>query len=365
MTDLYNDNHLCSFGGRVLNEETDMITIDGSFGEGGGQILRTALGLSLVTGKPFSIHHIRAGRKKPGLMRQHLTALSAATEIGQARVSGNSLGSTAFTFEPGPILPGSYRFSIGSAGSCTLVLQTILPALILADGPSDIILEGGTHNPFAPPFDFLAHSFLPLIRRMGPAMEAVLEKPGFYPAGGGRFHTKVTPASHLNRLDLIERGPEIRRTAMAAVANLPMSIARRELAVVKEKLSLADVDLRVEEVRNAAGPGNVLAITIENEHVTNVFTGFGEKGVSSERVAKSCSLGTMEFLASSAAVERHLADQLLIPMALSGGGSFSTLSPSGHTTTNIEIIKLFLDVDITVVASNTEPDVYTISIQSK
>jgi RNA 3'-terminal phosphate cyclase (ATP) len=164
-----------------------MITIDGSYGEGGGQILRTSLALSLVTGKPFSINNIRAGRKKPGLMRQHLTAVNAAAEIGSAAIKGNRIGSQEFTFEPEMIKPGNFHFAIGSAGSCTLVFQTILPALIIAGGPSEIILEGGTHNPFAPPFDFLAKAFLPVINRMGPKVDAVLEKPGFYPAGGGRF----------------------------------------------------------------------------------------------------------------------------------------------------------------------------------
>ncbi len=160
-----------------------MITIDGSYGEGGGQILRTSLALSLVTGKPFSIRNIRAGRKKPGLMRQHLTAVNAAAEIGQAAIEGNRIGSQAFTFEPEMIKPGNFHFAIGSAGSCTLVFQTILPALLTAGEPSEIILEGGTHNPFAPPFDFLEKAFLPVINRMGPKVAAVLEKPGFYPAG--------------------------------------------------------------------------------------------------------------------------------------------------------------------------------------
>ena len=161
-----------------------MITIDGSYGEGGGQILRTSLALSLVTGKPFSIHNIRAGRKNPGLMRQHLTAVNAAAEIGKAAIKGNSIGSQAFTFNPETIKSGNFHFAIGSAGSCTLVFQTVLPALMISGGPSEIILEGGTHNPFAPPYDFLEKAFLPVINRMGPRVDAVLEKPGFYPAGG-------------------------------------------------------------------------------------------------------------------------------------------------------------------------------------
>src|ERR1700722_15265155 len=161
-----------------------MIEIDGSFGEGGGQVLRTALSLSLVTGQPFRIDNIRAGREKPGLLRQHLTAVLAAAEIGGATVEGATLGSTALTFSPGKVKPGEYRFAVGTAGSGTLVFQTILPALMLASAPSRITIEGGTHNHAAPPFDFLARTFVPLVERMGPKIRLQFERYGFYTAGG-------------------------------------------------------------------------------------------------------------------------------------------------------------------------------------
>jgi RNA 3'-terminal phosphate cyclase (ATP) len=324
-----------------------MITIDGSYGEGGGQILRTSLSLSLVTGKPFSIHNIRAGRKKPGLMRQHLTAVNAAAEIGQAVIEGNRIGSQAFTFEPEMIKPGNYHFAIGSAGSCTLVFQTILPALLMAGEPSEILLEGGTHNPFAPPFDFLEKAFLPVIRRMGVQVEAVLEKPGFYPAGGGRFKVSINPAG-LNRIDLLERGNIIHKTARAAVAKLPVKIANRELKVIREKLEWGRELLNAVNVENSQGPGNILTIDIESDNITEVFTGFGEKGVSAEKVAKRAVKAVQEYLALNVPVGRYLADQLLIPMALASGGKFRTLSPTQHTTTNAEIIKKFIDVDIAI-----------------
>jgi len=324
-----------------------MVTIDGLFGEGGGQILRTSLALSLVTGKPFSIHNIRAGRKKPGLMRQHLTAVNAAVEIGQAAIKGNRIGSQAFTFEPEMIKPGKFHFAIGSAGSCTLVFQTILPALLMAGEPSEIILEGGTHNPFAPPFDFLEKAFLPVINRMGPQVDAVLEKPGFYPAGGGRFKVSISPAV-LNRIDLLERGNIIHKTARASVANLPVKIANRELKVIREKLEWGRELLKAVNVENSQGPGNILTIEIESDNITEVFTGFGEKGVSAEKVAKRTVKAVQEYLALNVPVGRYLADQLLIPMALAGGGKFRTLSPTQHTTTNAEIIKKFIDVDIAI-----------------
>src|SRR5262245_55571056 len=186
-----------------------MITIDGSFGEGGGQILRTSLALSLVTGKPFRIENIRAGRKNPGLLRQHLTAVNAAASIGQAEITGASIGSTLLTIAPSKITHGNYHFAVGTAGSSTLVLQTVLPALLIADGPTRLTIEGGTHNPFAPPFDFLARAFLPLLTRMGVNVNANLDRYGFYPAGGGRIEITISPTGKLLPLVLESRG-EIR-----------------------------------------------------------------------------------------------------------------------------------------------------------
>jgi len=325
-----------------------MITIDGSQGEGGGQILRSALALSLVTGKPFRIGNIRAGRKKPGLMRQHLTAVNAAVEVGAAQVSGNAIGSRELAFKPTALRSGGYHFAVGTAGSCTLVLQTVLPALIVADGPSEILLEGGTHNPAAPPFDFLAGAFLPILNRMGPTVEAVLERPGFYPAGGGRIRVKVTPSRKLAPLHLLQRGRLLAQTARATVARLPRSIAEREIAVVREKLAWEEDCLSVREVPDSSGPGNVLVISVTSEHVTEIFTGFGELGVSAETVAGRTVKETREYLASGVPVGRHLADQLLLPCALAGGGAFSTLSPTAHTLTNIQVLRLFLDLDVKV-----------------
>src|SRR6266496_1045455 len=183
-----------------------MIAIDGSEGEGGGQILRAALALSLVTGQAFRMERIRAKRQKPGLLRQHLTAVEAARTVGCAEVSGAAMNSQTLEFRPVAVTPGNYRFAVGTAGSATLVLQTILPPLLAANGTSTLTLEGGTHNPFAPPFDFLAHCFVPLIRRMGPTIELELRRPGFFPAGGGKFLARIEPAKKLSRLVLLDRG---------------------------------------------------------------------------------------------------------------------------------------------------------------
>lgn len=323
-----------------------MITIDGSIGEGGGQILRTSLALSLITGKPFRIEKIRAGRRNPGLLRQHLTSVKAAEEIGRAEISGASLGSAQLTFKPGKTTAGEYHFAIGTAGSTTLVLQTVLPALMLAEGPSKLTLEGGTHNPFAPPFDFLEKAFLPLLERMGVKVQAKLINYGFYPAGGGKLEVTINGADKLNRIDLTERGRVKRRQAKAVLCHLPRNIAERELNIVQKKLSWPKKWHAVETPDNSIAPGNFISLEIECEHVTEVFTGFGERNVSAESVADQAALAARRYLASEAAVGEYLADQLLLPMALAGRGSFTTLPPSRHTMTNLEIIKKFLDIPI-------------------
>lgn len=322
------------------------IEIDGSRGEGGGQVLRSALALSLVTGTPFRMTNVRAGRKRPGLMRQHLTAALAAAEVGGAKVTGADIGSRELSFSPGPVRAGDYRFSVGTAGSATLVFQTVFPALALASGRSAVVVEGGTHNPMAPPFDFLARAFLPLVARMGPRATAVLERPGFYPAGGGRFRVEIEPASAFGRLELPERGAIAERRATAVVALLSRSIAERELKVVREKLNWAPECARIEHVQEAVGPGNAVTVDVVSEHLTEVFTGFGERGVSAERVGADLAGDVAEYLAAGVPVGRHLADQLLLPMALGGGGSFRTLAPSNHTRTHADLLRAFLGAEV-------------------
>lgn len=322
-----------------------MITIDGSFGEGGGQILRTSLALSLVTGKPFCIEKIRAGRKKPGLLRQHLTAVRAAGEIGRARIEGAELGSGRLTFVPDAVRPGEYHFAVGTAGSATLVLQTVLPALMLAGGPSQLRLEGGTHNTYAPPLDFLEKAFLPVLRRMGPEVEVTLERFGFYPAGGGCFTVNIRPQRELRPVDLLERGRALRHAACGIVARLPLHIAQREVETIRRRMSWSDDCVAAREV-DSPGPGNVVFLEIHSEHVSEVFTGFGRKGVPAEKVAAEAIREARRYLEAGVPVGEHLADQLLIPMALAGGGSFRTLPPTDHTKTNIETLRHFLDVQV-------------------
>lgn len=332
-----------------------MLTIDGSQGEGGGQILRTSLALALVTGTPFRIERIRANRDKPGLLRQHLTAVRAAAEVGAAEVAGAHLGSCELTFTPdtrgaNALRGGDYKFAIGTAGSTTLVFQTVLPALALAAGASTVRLEGGTHNDHAPTYDFLARAFLPLVARMGVRGDAELVRHGFYPAGGGAINFRVEPAPKFQPLTLDARGSVVRREACAVVANLDRSIAARELAVIKASLDLDDAETRIEHVMDSISPGNYVAVEIESEHVTELFTATGARGVSAELVAEEAAAAARAYIdTEGAAVGTHLADQLLVPLALAGRGSFTTLAPlSSHTVTNIETIKKFLDIRISV-----------------
>ena len=239
-------------------------------------------------------------------------------------------------------------YAVGTAGSATLVLQAVLPALITASGPTNLILEGGTHNPFAPPFDFLERSFLPCLRRMGARVEVFLERPGFYPAGGGAFQVTVEPAP-LAPLEILDGGRLLRKTARALIANLPRDVAARELKSVGELLSWDRKALRVEEIEGAAGPGNVLLLEIESENVTEICTGFGERGVPAKAVAKQAVRAARRYLAAGVPVGEYLADQLLLPMALAGGGVFRTLAPSRHLRTNIDVLKAFLDVQVEVI----------------
>lgn len=319
-----------------------MLLLDGSRGEGGGQILRSALALSLVTGTPFRIDQIRAGRPRPGLMRQHLTALQAAAAVGGAEVSGAEVGSRTVIFRPRAVQSGDYAFSVGTAGSATLVLQTVLPALLTASAPSSLILEGGTHNPAAPPFDFLEKAFFPLVERMGPRVRAVLERPGFYPAGGGRMRVTVEPVAKLRPLQLNDRGELVARRLRAVVANLPLAIGRREVSVLAERLGWPGSACQVIEERSAAGPGNVVVVEVESSCVTEVFTGFGEKGVRAEAVATAVADEVLAYLSTDAPVGPHLADQLALIVALAGAGAFRTVAPTPHTRAQIETIRMFL-----------------------
>ncbi len=329
-----------------------MIIIEGSQGEGGGQIVRSSIALSLVTNQAVAIKNIRAGRKVPGLRRQHLTAVRAAQEISQSDIAGAEIGSLELVIHPGTVRAGEYQFDVGTAGSTSLVLQTILPALLQTQEISTIRLSGGTHNPFAPPYDFLDRAYFPLINRMGPQVTAQLIRPGFYPAGGGEVVYTIRPANQLQGLKLLERGKIIDRRVRALVANLPRHIGERECESVARKTGWRKSCFEVEERSDSPGPGNVLLIELRTPQVTEVFTGFGEKGVSAETVAARTLQAARRWIDADVPVGEYLADQLLLPLGLAAvdgqGSAFRTLGPTQHTRTHINVLQAFLPVSIDV-----------------
>ena len=332
------------------------IKIDGFRGEGGGQVLRTALALSVVTGKAFTIDGIRAGRSKPGLMRQHLSCVQAAADVGgDARLQGAHLGSTSLTFEPSPATHGDRTFAIGTAGATALLLQTVLPPLLVTPGRSRLVLEGGTHAAMAPTADFIVRAFAPVLRAMGASIEVSIEQHGFYPAGGGRIVVVVVGGTAWVALSLLDRGPLRSACARALIAHLPAHVGHREVLAVRTalpELSLGRDNVKVIEV-HGHGPGNALLLDLEFEHSTELICAFGARQKSAEAVAAEVVADARIFLDAAVPVGAHLADQLLIPLALgaragSGGGSFCTLALTAHTLTNIDVIRRFLDVDIRV-----------------
>jgi RNA 3'-terminal phosphate cyclase (ATP) len=318
-----------------------MITIDGSEGEGGGQVLRNACALSLVTGEPFTIENVRGGREKPGLMRQHMTAIEAACAIGGAECEGLAMGSSRIVFRPGPVKAGDYTFSVGTAGSTGLVLQTVLMPLALADGPSRLVLEGGTHAAMAPPFEFIERSFLPIVARMGPQVSARLVRHGFYPRGGGRIEIDIEPAP-LRRIDCLDRGAPTGRAAQALVASLPGEIAVRLIKAARKELPDWDEqDFTIRELPAEQGPGVVLMLDAAFERVTEVVCGFGKLGVTAEKLGHTAGKRLAGYIASGAFAGPYLQDQLLLPFALAGGGAFTSVKLSEHTRTAAGVIQRF------------------------
>ncbi|KPF68584.1 RNA 3'-terminal-phosphate cyclase [alpha proteobacterium AAP81b] len=317
-----------------------MIIIDGSEGEGGGQIVRNACALSLVTGLPFRITNVRGKRAKPGLMRQHVTAIEAACAIGNARCEGLAVGSGEIAFTPGTVVPGDYRFAVGTAGSTGLVLQTVLMPLVLAAAPSRLVLEGGTHNMLAPPFEFIAECFLPVLGRMGPRVTARLVRHGFYPRGGGRIEVDIAPAP-LVPINADDRGALVARSGIAMIAGLPHEIADREIAAARKGLDWPGDAFAVHALPESSGPGNILLLTAAFANVSEIVSGFGKLGVPAEQLAFKAAARMAGYLESSAFAGPYLADQLMLPFVLAGGGSFTTVKPSQHCLTAADIVAAF------------------------
>lgn len=318
-----------------------MITIDGSEGEGGGQVLRNACALALITDQPFTIENIRGKRDQPGLMRQHLTAIQAACTIGGNECEGLEIGSSRIVFRPGKVSAGDYSFAVGTAGSTALVLQTILVPLALAEGRSRIVIEGGTHASMAPPFDFIARCFLPVFERMGPRVSAKLTRHGFFPRGGGRIEIDIEPAP-LRRIECVDRGAPTGRGGTVLFAGLPGEIAARIRKAALKALPDWDADAVVlREVPGSQGPGVALMLDAAFENVTEVVSGFGKLGLSAEKIGATAGKRMAGYEASGAFAGPYLQDQLILPFAIAGGGVFSSVKISEHCGTAAQIVEQF------------------------
>lgn len=325
-----------------------MIQIDGSFGEGGGQILRSALTLSLVTGKPVEIKNIRARRRKPGLMPQHLNAVEAAATVGKAEVEGAHLHSQSLTFKPSKICSAEFHFDVGTAGSVPLVLQTIFLPLSFASGSSSITLTGGTHTPWSPCFHYLDWHWLSYMKQIGFDATFELELAGFYPKGGGRMHADVRPAKKLLPLTLTDRGELKSIRGISAIANLADSVGERQRQQALKRLGTLCDDLQIDLVRMPSLFRSTMLLLIANfEKSQACFYGLGAIGKRAERVADEAVDQLRKFLPTDGAIDHHLADQLILP--LSFVPAVSEMRPdriTEHLTTNAEIIKMFLPVSV-------------------
>lgn len=319
-----------------------MLVIDGSLGEGGGQILRTSLSMAMVTGTDIKIENIRAGRAKPGLMRQHLACVKAAQEISSAEVSGAKVGSTSVIFKPGSIKPGAYEFAVGTAGSTMLIFQTVLPALAAVSGETQLKFHGGTHNMMAPSYDFIKQAFAPVMKQMGIEIEMKLQRHGFYPQGGGQWSAVIKSTGRYKPLELIEAGPLKNKELVVTSSHVPDHVAIREMNEVALRCDWSRNDMR-SDVVHSLGSGNIVSLRLFYQHCTEVIESVGKVGVAAERVSRNAINELRRYQVNSAVVGEHLADQLLLPMMIGAGGVFRTLKPSPHVKTNRDVIHLFTE----------------------
>lgn len=338
-----------------------MLEIDGSYGEGGGQILRTALALSCITGKRIHIFNIRKGRKKPGLMQQHLTCIKSAKQISDAKTEGAEFGSQELFFSPKKIRGGDFIFNVaeekGSAGATTLVLQTILPILLFADKPSKVVIKGGTHTNWSPPFHYTEQVLVPTLAQMSINVSLSLKKWGFYPIGKGEIQANIQPVTGIKGVSLVNRGEIKNLRGISVVSGLPRSIAEREKSEAERELKDFTPAIDILEV-NAFSKGNFFFLFSE----TAGFSALGERGKPAETVAQECCKSFLSFYKTNKAIDGHLADQLIIFAALSKEKTvFSTSKISNHLFTNVWVTRKFLDSEISISGESGKPGIVEIN----
>ncbi|MBI1920781.1 MAG: RNA 3'-phosphate cyclase [Geobacter sp.] len=343
-----------------------MVDIDGSYGEGGGQVLRTALSLSCITGRPFRIHNIRKGRQKPGLMPQHLVSVHAAQRIAAAEVAGDFKGSQELSFAPGRVTAGDFNFDIGTAGSVSLVLQTIIPPLLLAGKRSTVTLRGGTHVPFSPCFNYLSEVFAPMLARLCGNIRLSIGSHGFYPKGGGEVRCVIEPTTGFRGLQLTERDPISAISGSSAVARLPLDIAERQRQAALEVLhrELAErVPVAIDLLEaQSHGPGTFIFLRADYGELRTGFTALGARGKPAETVGHEASAELVTHHATGAPVDPHLADQLVLYLAMADSKSeFATSRISLHLLTNLWVAARFLPFGHEVDGELDNPGVVRIS----
>lgn len=325
-----------------------MLEIDGSFGEGGGQILRSSLALSLLTGRAFHLRNVRAGREKPGLQPQHLMSVRAAAAVGQARTAGAALKSTDLVFEPGEVRAGAYHFPIGTAGATGLVLQTVyLPLALRGGAASTVTLEGGTHNDHSPCYHFLDTTWRAYLARLGIRITMEMRRPGFYPRGGGRVDATVVPCPAVKAFTGLRGQHPDRVEGFSAAAGLPDDIAARQARRVMSRLKAAGVKADIPTDHWDGGPGTVVVLTTHADEIPTVFFGLGARGKRAERVADEAVDQLLDYRGREPAVDPHSADQLILPLAFAAGPStFAVSEVTRHLLTNVEVVRLFVDREI-------------------
>lgn len=338
-----------------------MLNIDGSYGEGGGQLLRTSLSLSCLLRLPFRIVNLRLKRPKPGLQPQHLTAVLAAQQIASAQVEGAQLNSTSLSFAPATIIGGHFDFDVSriapSAGSTSLILQTILPPLGFAPDPCTIVLKGGTHVPFSPVFEYIQQVFLPSLASLGVDASIQIRKAGFYPVGGGEIEAKVNPVEALTAPGQVSRGALTEVSCTSLVSRLPISIAQRQMqAMVSSLKSVREVNQQAVLELPSPGPGTCAFALARCEGTLAGFSSLGKRGKPAEQVGAEAAQALNSFLASGADLDLHLADQLLLWLVLSNGRFQARVQQvTQHLLTNLWVIQQFLSARVEILGELGQP----------
>ncbi len=339
-----------------------MIEIDGSFGEGGGQVLRTSLSLSCLLKKPFRILNIRKKRKRPGLMPQHLMGIQSLKLISDARVEGDSAGSTELLFEPKEVKAGDYFFDIGTAGSTSLLLQAILLPLIFAKNKSFLSLKGGTHVPFSPPFHYISQVFIPILHKLGIEVKAKIESYGFYPKGGGKVIVEIKPAEVIKSTNFLERGKIKGVHGFSGVGNLPLSIAERQRDAALKILASQGVEAEIETLSvPTPGQGTFIFLEALTDNCIAGFSSLGERGKKAEVVGEEAAHNFLDYYSTSACLDHHLSDQIVLYLSVARGeSSFTTSEISGHLLTNLWVVEKFLGIHYRVEGEIGKPGRVTI-----